>query len=147
MLRKLKDRLVSGCLRVGQPLLRLAIRQQLLGGDVRKQWLGSRRDGIRQLMRDVSRDRNFHHGFAQLNQLSCAGARMRFELSPLCPRIRLVVVVDVAQQERIGGLVHDQAKIGIHADRPEVLVARLVQPVEGQSRAQPRSSADRTWWS
>jgi len=45
------------------------------------------------------------------------------------------VVVDVAQQQAVGRLVHDEPDIAAHAHRPEVSIARLVELVKAHARA------------
>jgi hypothetical protein len=53
--------------------------------------------------------------------------------------IRVVVVVDVAQQQAGLGSVHNQADVETHANRPEVGVFRFIELVElqrGMSRIQ-----------
>ena len=59
---------------------------------------------------------------------------MSLELPALRPRVRAIVVTDVAEQQAGVGAVHDQPDVGVHPDRPEALVLRLVQPVKAQTR-------------
>jgi len=55
---------------------------------------------------------------------------MGFKLPALCPDVRLVVVVHVAQQERIRCPVHDDPEVGVGPDGPEVFVAGPVELVK-----------------
>src|SRR6267143_1607020 len=59
---------------------------------------------------------------------------MHFQLAPLGPRVGLVVVSDVAEQETPRCLVDDQANITADTHRPEVLVFRLGELVKAHAR-------------
>ena len=59
--------------------------------------------------------RDLDDRFAYLHQLSGAGARMCFELAPLRPCVRLIVVVHVAEQYRVCRLVDDEPQVGVHS--------------------------------
>ena len=59
---------------------------------------------------------------------------MRFEPAPLGPSIRLVVVIDVAQQQIVGAAMHDQADIAVDAQRAEIWIARRIQLVKLHTR-------------
>ena len=65
--------------------------------------------------------------------MSGASCGMRFQLPPLQPVVRLVVVPDEAQHQARGALVNDQADVAAHAHGPEVLVLRLVEPVKAHA--------------
>ena len=81
----------------------------------------------------VDRDNDLLHGLPNLDQLRGAGLRMRLQLAPLRPVIRLVVVVDVAEQEAGSALVNDQPDVAAHPHRPEVLVLGFVDLVEAHA--------------
>ncbi len=81
----------------------------------------------------VDRDNDLLHGLPDLDQLCGAGLRMRLQLAPSRPVIRLVVVVDVAEQEIGIALVNDQPDVAAHPHRPEVLVLHLVDLVEAHA--------------
>ena len=70
---------------------------------------------------DVFWDEYFLNRLADFNQLRRARLRMRFELSPFRPVIRLVVVIHVAQQQAGRGSVDDQPHVAVHPDRPNFL--------------------------
>ena len=55
---------------------------------------------------------------------------MHLELPSLGPRVRLVMVVDVAEEDAVLGSVHDYPNVSANPDRPEVLVFRLVQSMD-----------------
>ena len=59
---------------------------------------------------------------------------MRLELPALRPRVRAVVVIDVAEQQAGVGPVHDQPDVRVDPDRPETLVLRLIELVKAQAR-------------
>src|SRR5688572_28163503 len=58
---------------------------------------------------------------------------MRFQPATLGPRIRAIVMIDVAEEEAGVGLVDDEPDVGAYPDRPETLVLRLVQFVEAEA--------------
>src|SRR5437016_7556084 len=60
---------------------------------------------------------------------------MCLELPPLAPRVRLVMMRDVAEKEALCGSMNDQADVGADADRPEAFVLRLVEAMEVEARA------------
>jgi hypothetical protein len=66
--------------------------------------------------------------------MSRAGGRMGLELAALRPGIGLVVVVNAAAQQALGCLVDNLPDIRTHPQRPEVLVASLVELVETHAR-------------
>ncbi len=55
---------------------------------------------------------------------------MRLQLAAFGPVVGLVVVIDVAEQQAVSRLVDDQPDVAADADRPEVLVLRLVELVK-----------------
>lgn len=71
---------------------------------------------------------------AHLDPLRGSRRRMRFQSTAFRPLVRLVVMIDVAQQKAVRAHVHDQPDVAAHAHRPEVLVARLVQLVKAHAR-------------
>lgn len=71
---------------------------------------------------------------ADFDKLRGARFGMRFELAPLGPSIRLVVVIDVTQQQIVGAAMHDQTDIAIDAQRAEIRIARRIQLVELHTR-------------
>jgi hypothetical protein len=83
---------------------------------------------------DHSRDDDLLDGLTNLDQLCRAGDRMRLQLAPLGPVIRLVVMVDVTQQQTGGGLVNDQAKVPTRPHRPKIPVTRPLHAMETQTR-------------
>src|SRR5260370_14401171 len=74
------------------------------------------------------------HALANLHELRRTGLRVRLQLAPLGPGVRLVVVIDVAQQQAVLGAVHDEPQIEVHPHRPKVLVLGLVQLVKAKAR-------------
>ena len=102
--------------------------------------LGGRRLGLRYWSRhgfrlwDEHRNDDLFHRLTDLDELRGARARVRLELPPLRPVVRLVVVVHVAEQQALLGAVDDQPHVGVDPNRPEALVARLVEPVELEPR-------------
>ena len=81
----------------------------------------------------VHRDNDLLDRLAYLDQLCCAGFRMRFQFAPLRPVIGLVVVIDVAEQQARLAPVNDQPDVAAHPHRPEILVLRLVELVEAHA--------------
>src|SRR5262245_31673873 len=59
---------------------------------------------------------------------------MRFQLPTLGPRVRAVVMIDVAEEEASVGPVNDEPYVGAYPYRPEALVLRFVQFVEAETR-------------
>jgi hypothetical protein len=57
-----------------------------------------------------------------------------FEPSPFSPRVGLVVVIDVAQQQASGSFVNDQADIGTHSHGPKILILGMVDLVKTHPR-------------
>src|SRR5260370_12257877 len=57
------------------------------------------------------RDDDFPNRLSNLNELRGASLRMRLQLPPLCALIRLIVVIDVAEQETVIGLVDNEPNI------------------------------------
>ena len=92
----------------------------------------------------VFRNGYFLHALANFNQLCSAGLRMSFKAPALCPLVRFVVVVDVAQQQAGPRAVDNDAKVAADSNGPEVRVFGFVQFVELQSWDAPDSIADRT---
>ncbi len=114
-----------------QPLFGHAISQQLLIRHA-KQWTTHLpRCGF---SLDVRGNHDFADRLAQLDHLRSAGRRMGFEFPPFGPTVGAIVVIDVAEQQRLIGSVDDQADISVHADRPEPLVFRAIELVEAEAR-------------
>ena len=133
MVRYGEDRVLRRCSHVREPLRRHAVSEQLFVGDLGEERLLAGR--LRLFRRDVRRDHDFLHGLADLDELGGAGLRMRLKFPLRGPVVRLVVMIDVAEQEAVGGFVHDQPNVAIDADRPEVLILRRVELVEAHPRA------------
>jgi hypothetical protein len=90
-----------------KPVFRHAIGEQDVVRVVRKQ----RRLDVHHRRRRLGIERHFLDSLPDLDQLCRAGARMPLDPPPLRPRIGLVVMIDVAQQDALLGLVHDQANV------------------------------------
>ena len=73
-------------------------------------------------------------GFANLDDLRGAGLRMDFDLPPLGPIVRIVMMADVAEQQRAVGTMDDQAQIAAASHRPEARIFRAIELVELQAR-------------
>ena len=73
------------------------------------------------------------NGLSNLNKLRRAGFRMYFKLSTFCPLVRLVVVVDVAEQEVVARCVNNQSDVSIDPHRSEIGILRLIKLVELQA--------------
>ena len=69
----------------------------------------------------------------QLDDLRRACRGMGFQLASLAPRIRAVVVVDVAEEQTRVRAMNDEPDVGVHAHRPEPLVPGLVQLVKTEA--------------
>ena len=134
MLGQFKNRIFGRGQRVAQPFLRHAIREELCGAHMFED--PTRNDGgrIRELLLGDHPHRYLHNTLTKLNQLRCTGNRMRDELASLSPRIRAVVMVYIAEQQRRVGAMHDQSQIATRAHGPEVLVFRAIEFVERQTR-------------
>ena len=59
---------------------------------------------------DVARNLDLADGFADLDELRGAGFGMWFEEAALGPAVRLVVMIDVAEQDARCGSVQDQSQ-------------------------------------
>ena len=68
------------------------------------------------------------------DQLRCACLRVSLDFAAFRPLIRLVVMIDVAQQQASSGLVNDQTNVPTHADGPEVRIFRFRKFVKLQTR-------------
>jgi hypothetical protein len=77
--------------------------------------------------------RDLFYPLADLDNLDCASLRMRLDTPSRGPRVSLVVMVDIGEQQTRFGLVQDDSDIGVGAHRQEVRVARLVDPVHLQT--------------
>ena len=136
---QLEHRVLRGSLHVGHPLCRDTVAQEVVLGHVLEErpsgGLARRRNGLglhRHI--DIARNRDLAHRLAHLDELSSARLRMALQLAALGPRVGVVVVVDVTQQEARVGLVHDDPDVAAHAHRPEVFVFRPVELVELEPR-------------
>ena len=74
------------------------------------------------------------HPLADLDDLDGAGARVRLDAPPLGPGVGVIMVTDVGQQEAGVGLVHDDAEVAVHPDRPEMGVRELLDAMELKAR-------------
>lgn len=79
-------------------------------------------------------NRNFFDGFTNLDQLCSTCFRVRFKFSPLCSIVGGTVVIDVAQQQIISGLMDDDANIAGDPHRPEVRITGAVKAMKLHSR-------------
>ena len=59
---------------------------------------------------------------------------MRFQLPTLGPRVRAIVMIDVAEEEASVGPVDDEPDIAADANGPEPLVLRFIELMELQAR-------------
>jgi hypothetical protein len=91
--------------------------------------------GGRRTFLDVLRHHDFAGGFPDLDELRGAGRGMRLQLPPLGPRVGIIVMADVAEEQAAACAVNDQPDVAVHAHRPEVPVFRAVEPVELHARA------------
>ena len=134
VVRELEERVFGGGSRLVEPLWRHPVAEQVVVRHVVEEpRLGRRRrcglsDG--QLPRDVARHLDLADGFAHLDDLRGARARVALDHPALGPLVRSVVVVRVAEQQARVGPMHDQAQIAADARRPEVPVFALVDAVE-----------------
>ena len=71
----------------------------------------------------------------EFDELGRTRRRMPFDPPSLGPRIGRVVVPDITEQQARGCPVDDQANIFADANRPEIRVARPVEPMKAQTRA------------
>jgi hypothetical protein len=70
------------------------------------------------------------HQLPDLDELRRARRGVGLQLPPLGPRVRVVVMPDVAKQQARPRAVYDQPQVPVHPHRPEVLVTGAIQPVE-----------------
>jgi len=126
-----QQRVLVGLANVGQPFRGHAIAEQRVVGQSIEQLLACC-SGLRGL--DVGRDDDLAHGLPYLDKLRGAGLRVGLQLTSLGPAIRLVVMVDVAQQQAARGSVDDQANVAADAHRPEIPVLRLIEFVKAETR-------------
>ena len=78
-------------------------------------------------------DDNFLDRLPNLHQLGGTCLWMGFQLTTLGPVVRTVVVIDVAEQKAALSLVDDQSNVAADANRPEVFILGLVEPVKAHS--------------
>ena len=69
-----------------------------------------------------------------LDDLGLTGRRVLLDLVALRPGVRVVVVVDVAQDERVALVVHDGAHVAVDPEAPHVAVTRVLDAVELEAR-------------
>jgi hypothetical protein len=124
---QVEERVLGGCPHIAQPFGRNPIAQQLIVRDTAKQKrLGyCRHRDLDRLMND-----DLFDSFADFDKLRGARSRMPLNFAPLGPSIRTVMMIDVTEQKARLRPVDDQADIGVDAHGPEILVPRLVQPME-----------------
>ena len=107
---EIEQAVLVGPAHVGQPLGRHAVAQQLVVGE---RWRTAAGFGRRRLLRPrrTSGSTISSHRLPNLHELRGAGLRMRLQLAPLGPVVRLVVVIDVAQQQAARRPVDDQPDV------------------------------------
>src|SRR5207245_603461 len=77
-------------------------------------------DGFRRGSRlHVRGDDNLAYRLAELDDLRSAGRGMRFQLATLRPRVRAIMMIDVAEEETGVGPVDDEPYVGVHPYRPK----------------------------
>ena len=83
----------------------------------------------------MNKDRNddLPNRLANLDQLRGARRRVRFEFAPSGPFVSVVVMIDIAEEQAVGGAMHDDPDVRTDAQGPEVFVARFVQFVKTQA--------------
>ena len=81
----------------------------------------------------VDRDYDLFDALLHFNKLCGAGLRVREKSAAFGPRVCRVVMIYVAEHEATSGLVHDDPDAIVHANRPEILVVRLLKLVELQT--------------
>jgi hypothetical protein len=138
--RKREEAVLARGADIGQPICGDADRQQRIvieGGEQ------SRRSGRHLLaVGSLGKDeverwgrRDFFHALAHLDDLNGAGARMRLNAAAFRPRIRVVMVADIGDQQALAGFVDDQSNVAIDARRPEIEVLALVDAMQLQTVA------------
>jgi hypothetical protein len=78
-------------------------------------------------------DKDLADRFTNDDQLRCAGFGMGFEFARFGPDVGLIVMVDVAEKQALGGAVNDDAEVETDADGVEVLVFGFFEFVELQA--------------
>jgi hypothetical protein len=83
----------------------------------------------------IALDHHLLDGLADLDDLGGARGRVALELPPLGPGVGVVMVADVGEKRGAVLLVEDDADVAVHARRPEVRVAGVIDPVEREAGA------------
>ena len=126
-----QEAVFGGLAHVLQPLCRHAVAQQLILGRFGEE---GRLGGQGDFRLHIDRDNDLLHRLADFHQLRGSGLRMGFQLPPLGPVVGFVMVTHEAEQQAALRSVNDEPDVRAHAHRPEVLVLRLFELVEGQAR-------------
>lgn len=106
------------------PLARDAVAQQRLVVHVAKERFGR---SWSDFLLDVPRNDDVADGLADLDELRGAGDRVPFDLPPLGPGVRVVVVAGIAKEKARFRAMNDDAEIAVYANGPEV---RILRPFE-----------------
>ncbi|HLG79472.1 MAG TPA: hypothetical protein VKY22_00530 [Bradyrhizobium sp.] len=132
----IEQRVLIGSPHIIDPFLRHAEGHQLEFAQVLEQpWLDERGSGrSHRLFRLRARRYNLLDPLANLDELHRARRRVALDLAPFGPFVGVVVMVHIGKKQARGGLVHDQADIGVDAHRPEIRVPGAVDLVELHAR-------------
>ena len=109
---QVEQRVLGGLTHVGQPLRRHAVAEQRRRRRCRRTaaaWLAAAAASPRTYVGTTISS----HPLADLHELRRAGLRVRLQLAPLGPVVGVVVVVDVAEQQAVGGPVDDQPDVAL----------------------------------
>ncbi len=134
---QIKETVVRRHAYIVQPIGRYTNGQQLLiteRGEDRSGHRPLRTDQIRAGRHDRSNCRAFLHQLANLDDLQHARRRMRLNPPAPSPIIGIVVVPDMHQQDIVTALLHNDAEVTVHPQRPDIGTDRLVDAMKLQSR-------------
>jgi hypothetical protein len=124
-----EQRILVGLADLAEPLGRHAVAEQHLVGDPCEQQ--RLRCGCR---RDYRRYCGVFDPFGEFDQLGRTRRRVPFDPSSFSPRIRSIVMGDVAEQEARRCPMDDQTDVFIDPNRPEIRVAWPFEPMKAQAR-------------
>ena len=103
----------------GQPFRRNAQAQELVIRNRREQ--GTPGYALRRMARN-----DLHH-FPNFHDLGSTGLRMYFQFAFFSPRVGLVVMIHIAEQQTLWCAVYDNADIHAHRQGPEIFVPAAIQ--------------------